>query len=198
MRKRLGRGPFDYSNMVRSNDTWPDHRARALVTGALIAWLEQDTVIDPACGDGSIVLHANRLRSLSEVRLNDISVPTIDSIRFAPLPDWTYSSGTIEGLLDPELGQQFDVIVLTEILEHLEDPDLILRLAALKARFLVASSPEMRKGQTDTNAEHLWQFDKRGYEKMLTDNGWRTFQYTHLGFPATEYDFQIWLAERAA
>jgi len=197
VRQRLAdRSPVDY-NVIRSNDRWPDHRARTLATAALIAWLEPQSVLDPACGDGSIALAADRLRPISRAWLSDLSEPGITALverLDGSHPEWSLSRTSIERTFD--IVGEYDVVVLTEILEHLEEPDGIVRLASTKARYLVASSPEMRPGQVDGNPEHLWMFDKEGYRGLLGGNGWQVLQYTHLNF-RTEYDFQIWVAERA-
>ena len=201
VRQRLVRqSEFDYTNVARSNDQWPDHRLRTLVTASAIAWVEPRSVLDPACGDGSILTAALRLRPIDHVYLNDISTPNIDTLKIAAGLTLAMAGAKLSNLPAQELLEtitgEVDLIVLTEILEHLDDPDALLRLAATKARFLVASSPEMRPGQVDQNPEHLWMFDRDGYRGMLAKNGWRIVQYTHLNFPS-EYDFQIWVAERA-
>jgi 2-polyprenyl-3-methyl-5-hydroxy-6-metoxy-1,4-benzoquinol methylase len=199
VRQRLtGRGAFDYTEVARSNEQWPDHRLRTLVTGSAIAWIRPESVIDPACGDGSIVLAADRLYGIERAWLSDVSQPSILGLveRLGGThPNWSIAHTPIEQAL--AIVGDYDVMVLTEILEHLDDPDALLRAAATKARYLVASSPEMRRGQVDQNPEHQWMFDREGYRGMLGSNGWQTIQYTHLNFP-TEYDFQIWIAERAA
>lgn len=202
MRQRLDRPePFDYSAAVRTNETWPDHRLRTLVTAAAIAWLTPDSILDVACGDASIVRAAQRLHAMKHIYLNDVSEAQVASLKDAAglalaLANTKFGSMDAHHLLESVTGK-VDVIVMTEFLEHVEDPDELLRLAATKARFLVASSPEMRPGQIDINPEHLWSFDRDGYRGLLGGNGWITRQYTHLNFP-TEYDFQIWVAEVAA
>lgn len=207
MRARLQREPFDYSGVTRSNSEWPDHRLRTFVTASAIAWLEPQSLIDPACGDGSIVLESQELRRCLTVALNDVSPPNmvrvkaeIDS-RF-PDPDyvWLISSTDAAFSLGADYRQSldietFDVVVLTEILEHVADPDALLRLAAMRGNYLIASSPEMRPGQIDHNPEHVWMFDGAGYEQMLNEAGWKVLQKTHLTF-RSEYDFGIYVAEK--
>ena len=195
MRQRLtNHGAFDY-NIGRSNNDWPDHQLRALVTGAAIAWIKPKSVIDPACGDGTVVLAADLLSGIERVWLSDISGPNIlDLVKRLDgrHPSWSISKTPLEQAM--EIAGQFDVIVLTEILEHLEDPDGLLRQAAKMARFLVASSPQMRDQQVDDNPEHLWMFDADGYRGLLGANRWQAIQHTELNFPY-QYDFQIWVAE---
>ena len=208
MKTRLpDRTPPDYTTIGRTNDEWPDHQARKLVTAALLAWMRPESLLDPACGDGSIVLESQELARCLTIALNDISPVNVTRVkseidsRFPdPLYTWLISSQDAETSLladyDKALGvTEFDVIVLTEILEHLEDPEFLLRLAATRGRRLLVSSPEMRPGQIDSNPEHLWMYDGEGYEEMLNETGWKSVQKTHLTFRSM-YDFQIWVCDR--
>jgi 2-polyprenyl-3-methyl-5-hydroxy-6-metoxy-1,4-benzoquinol methylase len=192
MRQRLeGREPIDYQ-VERSNEQWVDHQARALVTGALIAWQKPTSVLDPACGDGSIVLASMRHHNPDKVYLSDVSIPSISRLVDKGLP--AHIIARADDIYDalaraPRVG----MVVLTEILEHVEDPERILRLARETSGMLVASSPEMRHGQVDTNPEHLWMFDGFGYNEMLADSGWTATHKTHMSFPDLIYDFGIWV-----
>jgi 2-polyprenyl-3-methyl-5-hydroxy-6-metoxy-1,4-benzoquinol methylase len=192
VRTRLDRTEAVDYQVLRSNDAWRDHQARTLVTAALIAWLKPQSVMDPACGDGSIVMTADRLHSIQFAHFGDISKPNIDHVieTSGKGRGWSFRCcATDDRITDVS---SVDVMVLTEILEHLDDPDHTLRLARGKARYLIASSPEMRPDQVDDNPEHLWMFDREGYGSMLIDADWRIQQYTHLGF-RTMYDFGIWV-----
>lgn len=187
---------FDYQ-IARSNDSWPDHIARTNVTAGLIAWLKPASLLDPACGDGSIDLMADRMYPIRKMVLADISVPSISQLKDRSLPPTvTLKVSDIDEVM--RTNERFDVIVLTETLEHLEDPDGVLRRAHEKAAYVVASSPEMRSGQADNNPEHLWMFDGDGYFQMLQGTGWHPFHKTHMAFPGLEYDFQVWVCRSAA
>lgn len=189
MRRRLDRvGTFDYQ-VARSNELWADHRARTLVTASLIAWMSPQFLCDPACGDGSIVQTADTLRRIETAVLGDISTPSIAAL---DIPQrWRKVVAPIETTLI-YASTDWDVVVLTETLEHLEDPDAILRLARGRSKALVASSPCMRPNQVDDNPEHLWMFDTAGYQEMLKDAGWDDVHHTLMRFN-TMYDFQIWV-----
>jgi|WetSurSiteA1Bulk_404760.scaffolds.fasta_scaffold09180_2 hypothetical protein len=187
---------FDYQ-VERHNAAWPDHVARTNVTAGLIAWLQPRSILDPACGDGSIVLVADRIRPIDRIVLNDISVPNRVAIerevsaRKGSLPMIT----SIDAMAMLAREEHFDAVVLTEFLEHLPVPELVLAAARERAFYLVASSPEMRPGQVDNNPEHLWMFDGDGYYQMLKEAGWNPFHKTHMGFPGLEYDFQVWVCK---
>lgn len=191
MRKRLERGPVDYQ-VERSNEQWIDHQARTLVTGALIAWQKPQSILDPACGDGSIVLASMQHHNPHRVYLNDVSIPSISRLQDRGLPP-NVELGTKDIMDAITSTPHVDMMVLTETLEHLEDPDQTLALARKHASILVASSPEMREGQEDPNPEHLWQFDGHGYLQMLAEAGWRPQHKTHLAFPGLMYDFAVWV-----
>lgn len=202
MRLRLpDRAEFNYQ-VLRDNRTWRDHVLRTNITGALLAWTaDGGSVIDPACGDGSIVMAAHRTHGLDRVVLGDISIPNYTHVLgvrkldsdaiFLPLTTTIVHGDLEQTLASPE---HFDVVVLTEILEHVEDPVGILRLAHERADRLIASSPifEVADGQVDSNPEHLWQFDQAGYDEMLREAGWQPKTFVPIHFADFYYDFQLW------
>lgn len=191
MRTRLDHPPFDYQSApARSNFLWRDHTVRTFVTGGIIASLAPDTIMDPACGDGSILAAAYDLRPFKMAYLGDITDKNGKICGMFPASGLRWQRGTIERSLDAF--PKVDVVVLTEILEHLDDPDKVLKLARAKGSQLVASSPEMRPGQIDDNPEHLWMFDRAGYRDMLVGAGWQPYEYTKLEFE-TQYDYGIWV-----
>lgn len=194
MRKRLDHAPVDYQ-VERSNEQWIDHQARTLVTASLIAWQKPTSIMDPACGDGSIVLASMKFHNPVFVHLNDISIPSISRLKDRGLPP-NITLGTADIVDSLAHNADSHMVVLTETLEHVEDPDAVLRLAKEKASILVASSPEMRPGQVDDNPEHLWQFDGDGYFEMLREAGWHVVHKTHMAFPRLMYDFGIWVCHR--
>lgn len=197
MRLRLPtRNPVDYQ-VARDNAVWPDHRLRVQLTASLISWLAPVTIMDPAAGDASIVAAAHALRPIEGAFLADISRPNFyrfgAELRPSLPPNLRVACQRIEeSLRDPF---QFDVIVLTEILEHVEDPVSILRMARDRATTLVASSPLMvGSDYLDPNPEHLWQFDAVGYEEMLEEAGWHPIVAMPTHLREHMYDFQIWAA----
>jgi len=199
IRRLPPRPPFDYQ-VERSNYAWQDHVLRTKVTGALISWFGPDTIIDPACGDGSIVAAAHKNAPITAAVMADISRPNFYVVGTGMRPflpaTLSVECQSIEETLAPE--RYFDLIVLTEILEHVEDPVSILRMARARAAILVASSPLIPdNGRIDDNPEHLWQFDSIGYRDLLTSGGWNPVTLVPVSFFAEQfgYDFQIWAAQ---
>ena len=189
MRTYLGpKPPVDYE-VLRDNTRWSDHVLRAHVTAGIIAALHPVSVIDPACGDASIVRLADRLSPIARITLGDVSGKNVENARLV-LPGARVVRDDAVWLV--RKSAKHDMIVLTEILEHLEDPDELLKEARQKADFLVASSPVMRSDQKDENPEHLWMFSAEGYEFMLKEADWTVASWTVI-YPGAEYDFGIWV-----
>lgn len=63
-----------------------------------------------------------------------------------------------------------DIIVASEVLEHLADPVAFLK--DLPERILVASSPSAETGDWH-NDIHSWAWDLDGYRDLLERGGWR-------------------------
>lgn len=192
MRHRLYPEPVDYTTMpARSNDQWRDHQARVLVTAGLIAWYKPSLVLDPACGDASIVEAAYGLHPFSLAWLGDLNPQNAHPSIAAPHGAvWTTNA---LHMLRTQGGQAPDVVVLTEILEHVEDPEALLVAAREQGKHLVASSP-VEEPPGVNNAEHLWSFGIDGYRDMLIATGWKPDTMVELSFtePGWPYRFQIW------
>jgi 2-polyprenyl-3-methyl-5-hydroxy-6-metoxy-1,4-benzoquinol methylase len=74
---------------------------------------------------------------------------------------------------DPEWA---DLVVATEVLEHLEDPAALLQRAAQRSRILVASSPATETDRAHYE-HHLWAFDLQGYRDLIERAGWRVIRH---------------------
>lgn len=84
-----------------------------------------------------------------------------------------------------------DVFVLSETVEHLQDPDALLAL--IPAKQLILSTPI---GETDQgNPEHIWGWDQNGVDELLSAAGWTPAQRLDLILPDT-YSYQVWRATR--
>jgi hypothetical protein len=205
VRERLARYPTDYAALERDTTENLHHRARELTTAGLVAWPRPETVVDPAAGEGNILALARKMHPFRAI-VGDISLPNFYRLREVGGWEAIHQAPAEETIRRAGFS---DMIVLTEILEHLEDPDAMLRLAREHAHMLVASSPEMRPFQADDNPQHLWKFDGDGYREMLEEAGWVPYSKTHLTFRPRQYqeddklmveighyDFQIWVCGR--
>jgi hypothetical protein len=71
-----------------------------------------------------------------------------------------------------------DLVICTEMLEHLADPHGWARTMAENADWLIASSPWQETPERHEH-NHAWCWDREGYETMLRDAGW-DIQLTYL------------------
>ncbi|MFI6496898.1 hypothetical protein [Nonomuraea typhae] len=153
---------------------WIDHHLRVGVTIEFCRWFTAcgvQTVADLSCGNAAI---ANAL-DVEERLLGDL----------APGYQWT---GPIEDTIHQI--RNVDLFVLSETLEHLDNPDAVLKEIRAKTRYLVLSTPEGETGKA--NIEHYWGWDSAEVESMLIVAGFRPEIHTVLELREYGYDFQIW------
>lgn len=72
------------------------------------------------------------------------------------------------------------IMVMTEVLEHLDDPHGQLVMAHIPEAFLVCSSPN---GETPEHHDgsHAWGWDMEGYAAMITAAGWDIIAHSIAG-----------------
>ncbi len=153
---------------------WEDHRVRVRET---VSWIKQqvgpvDTAADLSCGNGAI--------------LDGIDAQTRIKGDFAPGYE---IHGPIEETL-PAL-DHVDLLVCSETLEHLDDPDAVLRTARDKATAICVSTPAWETPQHN-NPEHYWSWGLDDISQMLTVAGFNDQRLLLL--PLGFYTFQVWVA----
>jgi hypothetical protein len=160
--------PHDHSG-------WADHQVRVAMTAQFTHALTGRIVAgaDLSCGDGAI--------------LKALDVGTCYLGDFAPGHQFT---GPIEATV--EQIPSVDMFVCTETLEHLDDPDLVLKKIRAKARRLVLSTPV--GAFDDTNPEHYWAWDRGEVEDMLRAAAFDPAVFFELDFRACQgtYSYGVW------
>lgn len=156
---------------------WPDHRLRVQVTvqiaHALIDPIGQ--IADLSCGDAAI---ATRIYSLHDPILGDLA-----------------EGHPIHGPIEQTITQipPVDLFVCCETLEHLDEPDAVLRKIRRKTRTLVISTPIGET--TGENPEHYWGWDVDGVDEMLRSAGFSPVVCTTLRMEQPKAAYQIWGCE---
>lgn len=159
---------------------WTDHHLRVDTTIQVGKWMQPESIADLSCGDARIArgIVAHRY---ADVYLGDYA------------PGYLFV-GPIEETISqiPDV----DLFILSETIEHLDDPDLVLRLIRGKARKLVLSTPD-GEGITSPdpgNEQHYWGWTSDDMAEMLTNAGWNPQVYQSINFfdPGLIYNYQIW------
>lgn len=126
------------------------------------------TVSDLGCGDGGLLSLLAGSPDLGRCWGYD----------FAPANRAGWTERGVEAYARDVFGQDWDdvefgdVVVMTEVLEHLADPHRVLRLLRERgAERLVCSSP-WNEHPGNHSPEHAWAWDKAGYRALLDTNGW--------------------------
>lgn len=88
-----------------------------------------------------------------------------------------------------------DLFVCCETLEHLDDPDAVLKEIRKKARFLLVSTPI--DNFEDTNDEHYWAWNRLSVEFMLLRSGFAVKHSSEVDARVygEVYCYGIWLCE---
>ena len=83
---------------------------------------------------------------------------------------------------DRSLVQLGDVVVMTEVLEHVADPHGVVRWLYddVRPAFLVCSSPW---DESDRAADecHAWAYDRDGYRELFEGAGWQVLRHNDVG-----------------
>lgn len=150
---------------------WADHICRIAHTANILREMKPASVADLSCGDGAIVTDAG---CYDIAHLGDY------------VSGWDYTGPIDETIhLIPEV----DVFLLSETLEHVEDPDTLLRCIRGKAKRLLLSTPHGE--DHSNNPEHYWGWDAAALSSMLAAAGWYG-EFELFTPPTAYYIFQIW------
>ena len=81
-----------------------------------------------------------------------------------------------------------DLFICSETVEHLDDPDTVLKHIRKRCRALVLSTPLAEF--TPVNPEHYWGWDHDGVREMLTAAEWEPEIQRDVIHPLAQY--QLW------
>lgn len=149
------------------------HAAGMVVSAAMMVGPDA-TVSDLGCGDGGLLSLVTEL------------VAKAWGYDFTP----ANATGWIERGVDGRYADVFgvdrdtvelgDVVVTTEVLEHLSDPHAVVAWLARSGRFLVASSPW---GESPSSHDecHAWAWDRDGYRNLIEGGGWQVLRHENVG-----------------
>lgn len=178
---------------------WPDHIERVDESVQMISQYSQmlRTAADLSCGDGAIIKRLD----LKEAYLADLNGPPAGlATEMVQGGCWKVVNLGSVALPDSlwKLPEKVDLIILSETLEHVPDPDDLLRTAAHFGRHLFLSTPVDEPADSG-NREHYWGWGQDDIHGMLQQSGWdpvevRLFQPRSTVDLPGAYTFQLWMA----
>jgi hypothetical protein len=189
------RGPYSAVQLHRlygrgyDHTRWKDHVLRVEHTIALGCQLAHSfglhLLADLSCGDAAIP------------RGIQAACPEIDWHPASPILGDRHGGDGLDyvGPIEDTVGRLpagVDLFLLTETLEHLDDPAAVLAALRPRARWLLLSTP-CTWGRDD-NPEHYWSWDTDGVEGLLRQAGWRPQLHSTLDLTwiPGSYVFQFW------
>lgn len=174
-----------------NSTTHVDHLIRVEATAAVGSWFTHreahrgsrvGRVADLSCGDRAVATALWKHMSPGETDW------VFGDLVYSPYNHYT---GPIEQTI--EQIPPVDLFILSETLEHLDDPDAVLHRIRVKTRFLLLSTPI---GETGTdNPEHYWGWDVDGVAETLARAGFNPLVCNRLELIDRYYDFQIWACQ---
>lgn len=169
-------------------------RARVSRVLSELRRLAPASVVDLGCGNGSLLREIRVV--LPSVRLTgvDLSGRQIEeNRRSTPAIAWQAAN-----LLEPvTLPDRFEAVVASEVIEHLDDPEALLRNAAVLAAnggTLVLTTQSGKIGETERRVGHVRHFGRGEMEALLGRCGWDPARVWNEGFPF--HDLSKWWANR--
>lgn len=172
------------------HDCWPDHVVRVEETIRLGRELIEvtgfpDVIADLSCGDAVI---ARALAQDSPGAMPPAQPPRVVLGDLAPGYD-------LHGPIEVTLRQlaYAGLLICTETIEHLDDPDAVLALARTRAAALLLSTPAGEEGAL--NPEHYWSWNQADVGLMLVAAGWAPVLQRDASWAGEDghpWAYQIW------
>ena len=197
---RVNRAYYEAASAGR-DDYWRHMAAPRARVAALLKLVGEEparSLVDLGCGGGSLLAEvAERLPGLVLAGL-DLSGRQIESNR-RDQPSIRWEAADLERPLGAEAGLEgrWDVVVASEILEHLDAPDAFLRnalrLAAPGGRLLLSTQSGPLR-ETERRVGHRRHFGRDDVIRLLKDAGWDRPRAWNEGFPF--HDLSKWWANR--
>lgn len=152
----------------------PTHRARILAAASAVVEAAQmlgvSTAVDLGAGDGGLL-------SLLGPGITgwgyDLQPTNVIAAR-----DRNVNVGLVDIVAEPIVWGE--IVIATELLEHLRDPHGLVARAAYHGRALVCSSPCEETPEAHYE-HHVWAWDQPGFAKMITGGGWRIVHHNTVG-----------------
>lgn len=160
------------------HNRWADHIFRVQMTIAMTKYFgDVQSVADLSAGDATIINAVNAERKY----IGD----------FAPAYEFV---GPIEKTIH-EI-PNVDLFICSETVEHLDNPDEVLKMINKKTKHLILTTPDGE--QDDGNPEHYWGWDSEGVRQMLESSGFAPKGFANFRILDLGYMYQAWACDSVA
>jgi len=184
---RSALSPLDYdeqwsrlSDFIKYNPG-ARHRRR-LIADAISKLPPPSTVLEVGCGPGELIMDLKRLCPTAKLTGLDLSTVAIEACRRAH-PDVAFHvADIVEGALD----SSFDLIVCSEVTEHVDDPVRALRnmrTMTTEGGFLMLTTPHGRIHSTELAIGHLKHPTRSELTQWLQEAGFAVVRMRQWGWP---------------
>jgi len=146
----------------------------------IIRPLNVRSILDVGCGQGSLLTELKLEFPHLEPFGIDISKAAVDLAR-QRVPDGHF---WIMDIARDSLNKKCDLVICSEVLEHIPDDDLALRnLREMTSKYLVISTPQGRMRKFEQQVGHVRNYAPGELVKKLEVNGFDVVSVIEWGFP---------------
>jgi len=154
----------------------------------ILKGLDPTSIVDLGCGGGEMLVEVRR--AFSEVKLcgMDLALHQIEENRIREAcVDWRVADLDVEQPFQVELSDAFDVVLASEVIEHMSSPDVFLRNARALAKpgkgSIVLSTQSGPVFETERRVGHLRHFSAAEMWELFVRSGWEPIRVWNTGFP---------------
>jgi SAM-dependent methyltransferase len=173
---------FERSGQIYDDDF--HNQSKALSEEYLQRWIApNDTVIDIGCGLGRwCEIAAKYAGSVVGIDYSDELIA--EARHRASAPNVEYIKGDLTRDLD---GRRFDLALMTHVIEHIDDPDTILRELRAVTRRLIVEVPDLESDPLNfvrlaegcpfySDGDHVREYTQAILNAQLERNGWTVLE----------------------
>lgn len=163
---------------MSENAPSPIHTRRLILNEA--AKLTFNSVLDIGCGNGILISAAKRRFPDVPCAGADIAQTAIDRARRR----WKDISFHQFDIQERSLNERFDLILFSEVIEHLEHPErAVQNIRKMCSGYLILTTPTGSRLPTDLAFHHLKHFTSEELRALVESNGFQVIRLYLWGWP---------------
>jgi len=128
-----------------------------------------NSVLDVGAGSGMITRRIKELRPNLHISACDFSRPAVEWLKKKIPLNEVFWCDITKGIEKPN--KSYDIVVCTEVLEHLESPQKAVEELIRLARKKIIVSVPFGETQARKSGEHIWSFDLNDIYNLLSPFG---------------------------